>query len=254
MIDSHCHLTDPRLGAQLDAVLARAAAANVTHLVTIGTDPDDAAEAIAVCEKHPVRVRCAVGIHPNYCQNVELSAVERIRELSAHPSVVALGEMGLDYHYDFAEPSRQKRFFEAQLNLAAELGRPVVIHCREAVSDALDILKGYPSVRCVFHCFTGTVDEAVRIVNAGYLLGFTGPITFKKNDALRECVRQTPLDRILVETDAPYLSPEPVRSQKTCEPAFVAHTLAMVAKVKGLLIDEVDRATAENTRRFYQMD
>ncbi len=253
MIDSHCHLTDPRLGDQLDAVLDRAVDAGVTQFVTIGTDPDDAVHAIAVCEKHPTRVRCAIGIHPNHCQTVELSAVGQIRDLAGHRSVVAIGEMGLDYFHRLSDRARQRQFFEAQLNLAAETTRPVVIHCREAVDDAIAVLRSFPTVRSVFHCFTGTVDEAVRIVEAGHMLGFTGPITYKKNDELREAVRLTPIERILVETDAPYLSPEPVRSQKTCEPAFVAHTLAMVARVKGILLQEADRATTENTNRFYGM-
>ena len=251
MIDSHCHLTNPRLHDQLDRVLARAAAAGVSRMVTIGTDPDDAAAAITLCEKYPP-LRCAIGVHPNECENLELAAVDRIADLIAHPMVVALGEMGLDYHYD-GNRARQRTFFEAQLALAASRSPawPVVIHCREAVDDALAVLAGFPQVRCVFHCFTGTADEAVRIVAAGHFLGFTGPVTFKNNDALRAIVKQTPLDRILVETDAPYLSPEPVRKQGTCEPAFVAHTLAAIACEHDVSVAEMDAITTRNTERFY---
>lgn len=252
MVDSHCHLTDPRLFEQLDDVLARAREAKVEQIVTIGTDPSDAEAAIAVCERHAM-VRCAIGIHPNETGNVELDAVDRIRELMKHPSVVAMGEMGLDFYWDKVDRVRQQRFFEAQLQVASELAMPVVIHSREAVRETLEVLRAFPSVRCVFHCFTGSAEEAAGILDAGHHLGFTGPITFKKNDVLREVVKMTPLDRLLVETDGPYLSPEPLRSKKVCEPAFVAHTLAMVAQVKGILFSEADAITAATTRAFYRM-
>ena len=250
MIDTHCHLTDPRLLEQLDAVLARAAEAGVDRVVTIGTDVEDAMAAIEVCQRSS-NVRCAVGIHPNYSADARVEDVAKLRELQKHPSVVALGEMGLDYHYDRATPTHQRLIFEAQLQLAAELNRSVVIHCREAVDDTLAIIKSFPDVPAVFHCFTGMRDEARRILDAGYLLGFTGVITFKKNDELRGTVAMTPIDRLLVETDAPYLSPEPVRNVKTNEPSFVAHTARVAAQVKGLAYEEFDRLTTANAERFY---
>jgi TatD DNase family protein len=250
MIDSHCHLTDPRLHEQLDDVLSRASAVNVTRVITIGTNISDDAAAIEVCRGRE-NVRCAIGIHPNYCQNADLADVEKLRELQRDPSVVALGEMGLDYFHNFADRDLQRRFFEAQLALASELNRPIVIHSREAIADTLDVLKHAPAVRAVFHSFTGTLEEAMSIIEAGFLLGFTGPITFKKNDALREVVKRTPHDRLLVETDAPYLSPEPIRKQKTNEPALVIHTAAVVAQQWGVSIDETDRITTRNAERFF---
>ncbi len=251
MIDTHCHLTDPRLFDQLDAVLSRAQAAGVEKMVTIGTDLGDAKAAIAVCRNRS-NIRCAVGIHPNYSANAVVADVAELRDLQHDPSVVAIGEMGLDYFHKHATPQHQRQIFEAQLALAADLNRPIIIHCREAVDDTLAVLKSFPIVPAVVHCFTGTIDEAARIVAAGYLLGFTGVITFKRNDDLREVVRRTPMDRILVETDAPYLSPEPVRNVKTNEPSFVMHTAAMVAKVKGVSLEEIDRITTENALRFYR--
>lgn len=252
MIDSHCHLTDPRLHSQLDKVLLRASAAGISRMITIGTNPEDHLAAISLCRRH-ANIRCVVGIHPNYCHEVEFDEVAKLRETQRDPSVVALGEMGLDYFHKFAERSLQHRFFEAQLSLAQELNRPVVIHSREAIADTLAIMKGFPSVQAVFHCFTGTVDEATRILDAGYLLGFDGPITFKKNDVLREAVKRTPRDRLLVETDAPYLSPEPMRGQKINEPALVVHVAATVAKQSGISVGEVDRITTENTTRFFRL-
>ncbi|HEY2585428.1 MAG TPA: TatD family hydrolase [Tepidisphaeraceae bacterium] len=251
MIDTHCHLTDPRLEEQLDSVLHRASAAGVSRMVTIGTDLDDALNCIELCRAIP-NVRCAIGIHPNHCGHVPEEDLPRLRHLQSDPTVVALGEMGLDYHHDFAPRDRQKNVFEFQLELAAELKRPVVIHSREATDDTLAILRGFPHVRAVFHCFTGTVEEARKILDAGYLLGFTGAATFKKNDEIRAAVALAPLDRILVETDAPYLSPEPVRSQRTNEPAFVMHVAAVVARVKGVSLEELDRITTTNALSFYQ--
>jgi TatD DNase family protein len=243
-------LTDPRLFEQLDAVLARAGDAGVKRMITIGTSIEDARQAIMLCDQYS-SVRCAIGIHPNYCQDAQLLHLEQLRELQSHSSVLALGEMGLDYHWTFADCARQKAFFEAQLALAAELDRPVVIHCREAVNDTLAILGEVPKVRAVFHCFTGTRGEAARILDAGYMLGFTGPITYRKSDELRDVVRMTPRDRLLVETDAPYLSPEPMRKIKTNEPSFVIHTARAVAEQWAISAEDVDAITTENVARFF---
>jgi TatD DNase family protein len=253
MIDTHCHLTDPRLLEQLDAVLKRCADAGVERVVTIGTDVQDALDAIDLCKRKP-NVRCVVGIHPNYTANTDVDDVAKIRAVHANESVVAIGEMGLDYHYKDIPPSHQRPIFEAQLQLAREVAKPVVIHCREAVDDTLAVMKPFDGVPAVFHCFTGTRAEAKKILDAGYWLGFTGVITFKKNDDLREIVKMTPIDRLLVETDAPYLTPEPVRKIKTNEPSFVVHTGRVGAEVKGLPYEEFDRVVSGNARRFYRWD
>jgi TatD DNase family protein len=220
-------------------------------MITISTSVDDAADCIALCRGRMDVVRCTVGVHPNYVGQEDAARLPQFRGLQADPAVVAIGEIGIDYHYGRELRDRQIEFFEAQLQIASEFKRAVVIHCREAVEDTLAVLAKFPGVRCVFHCFTGTVDEARRILDAGHLLGFTGPITYKKSDDLREVVRRTPMDRLLVETDAPYLSPEPMRKHKVNEPAWVMHVAAGVAAVKGIAIEEVDRLTSENAERFY---
>ena len=250
MIDSHCHLTDPRLLQQFPAVLTRAAAVGVDRVVTIGTDLQDDAACIELCASQP-NVRCVIGVHPNYCADVSVDQLNQLRELQGDSSVVALGEMGLDYFHNNASREHQKRIFERELEIAAEFKRPVVIHSREAIDDTLAIMKSFPSVRAVFHCFTGTPAEAEKIVAAGYLVGFTGAVTFKKNDALRVACGLVPLDRLLVETDGPYMSPEPMRSQKINEPALVVHVARAVGTVKGVSYPEIDRITSENTRGFY---
>jgi TatD DNase family protein len=251
MIDTHCHLTDPRLSEQLDAVLERAGAAGVEKIVTIGTDPADWEAALAVTRRHP-NVRCAVGAHPNYCHEIQFEQLARLREFCADPAVVALGEMGLDYHYDSSPRQKQARYFEAQLELAREVGLPVVIHCREAVADCLAMLHRFSGVRAVFHCFTETAQEARRIWEAGHLTGFTGVVTFRNGQALREVAANAPQDRILVETDAPYLTPEPMRKQKVNEPAMVVHTAAAVAAARGVGVEELDRITTANALGFYR--
>jgi TatD DNase family protein len=251
MIDTHCHLTDPRLEQQLEAVLERAAGAGVTRMITVSTDLADARLCVEMCRDRP-QVRCAIGIHPHKAAEADLSQLPRLEEMAREPAVLALGEMGLDYHYDFAPRRRQAEVFEAQLDLAGRLGRQVVIHCREAVGDTLAILRKQASVPAVFHCFTGTLDEARRILDAGYLLGFTGAVTFIKSDELREVARMAPADRIVVETDAPYLSPEPMRRQKVNEPALVIHTAAAVARVRKKTVEEIDRITTANADAFFR--
>jgi TatD DNase family protein len=250
VIDTHCHLTDPRLGDQIDAVLDRAARVGVERVITVGCHPADGIAAIELCRRFP-SVRCAVGIHPNYCHELEIDAVDAIRSLAARAGVVAVGEMGLDYHWKTVPVDRQKRFFEAQLQLAIDLRLPVVIHSREAIGDTLDMMQAFPAIRAVFHSFTGSVAEAGQIADRGFLVGFTGPVTYKKNDAIREAARQLPIDQIVVETDGPYLSPEPVRASRVNEPAHVMHVARRIAEVRGMSLEAFDAATTANARRLF---
>lgn len=251
MIDSHCHLTYDALSSQLAGVLERAAGAGVARMITIGTSVADARKAIALCRAH-ANVRCAVGIHPHHAGEAADGDLAALAELEREPEVLALGEMGLDYHYDFAPRDRQAKVFTAQLELARRTGRPIVIHCREATDDCLGILAGFAEVPAVFHCFTGSANEARRILDRGYLLGFTGVVTYKRSDELREVAGFVPADRFLVETDAPYLSPEPMRKQRTNEPSLVMHTARAVAAARQVDLAEVDRLTTENVRRFFR--
>jgi TatD DNase family protein len=250
MIDTHCHLTDPRLAEQIDQVMSRAAAAGVNRMVTIGTHPADFEPCLDLCRRF-ANVRCALGVHPNYCNEAELEQVQFLRGLQANPSVAALGEMGLDYHYDSVPRQRQLEFFESQLQIAVELNRSVVIHSRQAIDDCLAVLRNFPVPAAVFHCFTGSIQEAGRILDAGHLIGFTGVVTFKKTEELRHIAAAAPADQILVETDAPYLSPEPVRGQKVNEPALVMHVARAVAAARGVSIEEIDAMTTRNANKFY---
>jgi TatD DNase family protein len=250
MLDSHCHLTDPRLFDQLAGVLSRAAAAGVTQMMTIGTHREDWQPCLQVCAEHE-NVRCGLGIHPNYCKEAREADLAALRDFHESSHALAVGEMGLDYHYGGDNRRQQADYFQSQLQLARELKKPAIIHCREAVDDTLAIMKSFADIPAVFHCFTGTAGEARRIAGAGYYIGFTGVLTYKNAPELREIAGFLPTDRILIETDAPYLSPEPVRKQKTNEPSFVIHTAAVLAATIGKTVEEVDRITTENARRLY---
>ena len=251
MIDTHCHLTDPRLLEQLVGVLTRAGEAGVDRIITIGTASADDRACVELSRRWD-HVRCAVGLHPNYVTEEELTALDVLESIQDDPTVVALGEMGLDYHHKLASRSMQATAFERQLELARRVGKPVVIHCREAIDDTLAILSKFASVPAVFHCFTGTADEARRVLDAGYLIGFTGIVTYKNSAELKEVARFVPDDQFFVETDAPYLSPEPMRKVKTNEPSFVMHTAAAVALIRGVSVEEIDRLTTANAERFFR--
>lgn len=255
MIDTHCHLTDDNLFPQLDDVLARAAEAGVKEMVTVATNVADSQACVELC-RDLANVQCTVGIHPNYAKAATAADVAKLEVFltTIGNGVVAMGEMGLDYFHNHTPRPHQHAVFRAQLGMAVEREMPVVIHCREAVNDCLAVMRDFPSVRAVFHCFTGTADEAQRIVAAGYLVGFTGAVTFKNATALREAAKGVPDDRILVETDAPYLTPEPMRKQKVNEPAMVVHVARLLADVRGTTVAEIDRLTTANAKRFFRWD
>ena len=268
MIDTHCHLDDPRLLPQIDEVLERARLVGVSRMITISTDLADSRVSLRLCGKYS-QLRCALGIHPHNAAGQRAShdqgdaaaesalpvpaseQIDQIAVLAAEDAVVALGEIGLDYHYDFSPRDAQQDVFRRQLTAYAGLNKPLVLHVREAVDDAMAMLGEFGNPRGVFHCFTGTADEARRIRERGYFMSFTGVATFKTADWLREIIRQTPLDRLLLETDAPYLTPEPMRKQKINEPAMMIHTAAVVAKLHGLSVEELDRITTDNAKRLF---
>ncbi|MCB9853768.1 MAG: TatD family hydrolase [Phycisphaerales bacterium] len=250
-IDSHCHLTYDGLAERLDEVLDRAAAVGVTDCVCIGTDLKNAVRVLELSDQYS-NIHAVAGVHPHEAGKVEKGWVEALTGIVSRGDVYAVGEMGLDYHYDFADRDAQKRVFEAQLAIAADVAKPIVIHCREAHVDTLEILEAAaPTSPVVFHCFTGTLNEALEIIDAGYWISLTGVVTFKKSDELREVARRIPGDRLMVETDSPYLAPEPVRSKRPNEPAYVVHTGRCIAEVRGEDIEAFATRVRANTIRFY---
>ncbi len=249
MIDTHAHLTDERLASRLDEVLRRARGVGVERIISIGVDIEDSIDAIALGGRSEM-IRATSGVHPNHSAGVDIVEAERsLRGLVGE--VVAIGETGIDLYWKKVPLDWQVAFFRMQLRVAIESGLAVVIHSREAVRESLDVLRDFREVRAVFHSFTGTADEAKAIVDHGAMIGFTGPLTYKKNDFLREIACQLPRDRVLVETDAPYLSPEPVRQIKTNEPSHVMHTAGVLAMLWGVELAELDRQTTANARCLF---
>ena len=252
LVDSHCHLDFPDFAAELDAVVARARAAGIGRMVTISTRVKKHAQVLAVAERF-ADVFCSVGTHPhNAHEELDIGTAELVA-LAQHPKVVALGEAGLDYHYDNSPRAAQEQGFRAHIAAARETGLPLVIHAREADADVARILEeesGKGAFPAVLHCFTGGRDLALRAVALGHYVSFTGILTFKNSAALREIAAELPADRVLVETDSPYLAPRPYRGKRN-EPSFVVETAKVLAQVRGVSADEIARQTTENFFRLF---
>lgn len=256
MIDSHCHL-DPTVFSGdegVDAVVARAVAAGVSHMLTVGSGYgfDSADRALAVARRHP-NVRCSVGLHPHDAAEFSPERFEALLALAAQPEVLALGEMGLDYHYDRAPRDVQRHAFREQLRAARALNLPVIIHDRESEGETLHILReeGAFATGVLYHCYTGNVAQMEEIVAEGGYISIPGIVTFKNSAAMQAVAAAVPVDRLLVETDSPFLAPVPYRGRKN-EPAYVPFTLARVAQLRGADPADLERHTDTNTRRFFR--
>lgn len=250
MIDAHCHLHRGEYDSDRSDVIARAALAGVSHILTIGCDARESRAAVDLAASYS-GVFASVGVHPHEAKSMEPNDLVALEALARHPRVIAYGEIGLDYAYDLSPRDIQRRVFAQQMELAAALDLPVIIHSREAQEDTLKTLRAFPLPRSGHaHCFTGTQDMADALLELGYFLGFTGIVTFKNAADLREVVRNTPLTRLLIETDSPYLAPVPFRGRRN-EPAHVVEVCRAVAEIKGIDMDEVRRQTTENFRALF---
>ncbi len=252
LFDSHCHLTADAFDADRNDVLARAREAGVEGLVTIASTPDDARAALALAGAHE-GVWCTAGIHPHEAQlGASTEVLRDLRRLLDHPRVVAVGECGLDFHYDHAPRETQRATFDAQIDLARQTGLPLVVHSRSADAEMIEALEGLPpGVRGVLHCFTGGDALLEAGLEAGWWISFSGIVTFNRFDQQHQ-VRAVPDDRLLIETDAPYLAPVPHRGRRN-EPAFVAETARVLAEIRGVTPDELAALTWSNARRFYAL-
>jgi TatD DNase family protein len=252
LIDSHCHLDFPDFASELDAVVSRAGAAGVGHMVTISTRVKRHAEILAIADRFAT-VTCSVGTHPHHAdEELDITAADLVA-IAKHPKVVAIGEAGLDYHYDNSPRDAQEQGFRTHIAAARETQLPLVIHAREADDDTARILEeemGKGPFPAVLHCYTGGPDLARRALALGCYIGFTGIVTFKTAQALREIAKMVPADRYLVETDAPYLAPLPFRGKRN-EPAYVARVAEVLAEVRGTTPDAVARQTTENFFKLF---
>jgi TatD DNase family protein len=248
LIDSHCHLDFPDFATDLDAVIERARAAGVERIITIGTQLAKAQAIVEIAERFE-DVFFTVGTHPHEAAGEGAEAFAAMRAFAKHPKCVGIGEAGLDYHYDNAPRDVARRVFRGQIKLARELDLPLVIHARDADDDIAAILTeemGQGRFRALLHCFTSSRELAETALGLGLSISFSGVVTFKKSEGLRAISRDVPLDRILVETDAPYLAPTPHRGRRN-EPAFVVATAAVVAEARGLKLEALAAATRANT-------
>ena len=256
LTDTHTHLDFPRFDDDREQVIGQALAAGVGAIVDIGTDLASSQAAVALAEAYP-QIYAAVGVHPHDAKTLTEETLEELGVLALHPKVVAIGEIGLDFFRDLSPRDKQRQAFQQQLALASEVGKPVVIHDRDAHSEVMAILRrwieGGHQPAGVLHCFSGDLAMAQEAIELGFYISIAGPVTFKNARSLRELVRQLPLEKLLVETDCPYLSPHPHRGKRN-EPAYVKLVAQEVARVKGLSPEEVARITSDNAQALFALN
>lgn len=247
LVDSHCHLDFPDFADEIDSVVERARASGVGLMLTINTHVTRFERVLALAERFP-EVYCTIGIHPHEVGTEPEADVEKLVEASNHPKVVGFGETGLDYFYDKSPRDRQRESFRAHIEAARRTGLPVVIHTRDADEDTATILAeemGKGGFTGLLHCFSSGAELAEKAMELGLFISISGIVTFKKAEALQQVVKHLPLDRLLVETDCPYLAPIPFRGKRN-EPAYVAHTAAKIAELKGISAEDIAQATTAN--------
>ncbi len=254
LIDSHAHLEMPQFEEDLEEVIQRAAQYGINQIITVGTDLNSSRKAVSLAERHP-SLYAAVGIHPHDARKCTSETLGQIKGLAAHPKVVALGEMGLDFYRNFSSPEEQVRAFRQQIRLARELDKPIIVHNRNAHALVLRILREElaEDVGGVIHCYNGDLATAQACVEMGFYISIPGTITFKNATRLRNVVRSLPIDRLLLETDAPFLAPVPFRGKRN-EPAHLRFVADRVAKIRKIPLDELSRATSANTRNLFGLD
>ena len=254
LIDTHCHLSFKQLASDIDAVIERSIAAGVTAWITVGTDPDQNQKAIELAHKYE-NMYATVGIHPHDAKDVTGQAIRQLNALAQNKKVVAIGETGLDFHYDHSPRDRQADVFANHLQLAQELDMPVIIHSREAFDETMKILEqsGPDLKKVVFHCFSGSPEQAKIVLDKGFYISFTGVVTFRNAEKTRQAAKIVPVDRLMLETDCPYMSPEPMRKQKINEPALMIHTVKFLADLKGMDLPAFANATTATSKAFFSL-
>lgn len=253
LIDTHCHLDLPEFDADREAVLSRARSAGVERFIIVGFEPERWETTLRLAETEP-GVFAAIGLHPTEAERWSSQIEESVRSRLDDRRVKAVGEIGIDYHWDTARPERQREAFAAQVAIAREFDLPFIVHQREAEADALAVLRSFdPPLRGVMHCFTGDLAFAWACLDLGLYLGLGGAVTHKRTDALREAMTAVPLERVVLETDAPYMSPEPHRSRRN-EPANVRLVAERLAALRGISVDEVEAVTSRSATELFGLE
>ena len=251
LIDTHTHLNDVKFVDDLDEVIQRASDAGVERMIVCGYDLQSSESAVQLANAYE-SVFATVGIHPHDAKSYDEHAENILKKLAADRKALAIGEIGLDFHYNFSPREKQFAAFEAQIQLAKKLGLPIVVHSRESNPEALEILKSRSRdiVGCVFHCFSGDADFAREVLEMGFYIGIDGPITYKASQKLRDVVAMCPLDRLLIETDCPYLTPVPHRGKRN-EPAYVVYVAEQIAAIKGSTLEVLAQTTTDNAKKLF---
>ncbi len=254
LIDSHAHIDFPQFAEDREAMLERARAAGVSTLLAIGSGPgpEKLDAAIPFAEQHDW-IYATVGTHPHEAKDLTPAHLERLAQLAQHPRVIAYGEIGLDYFYDHSPRDVQQRVFREQMELAAKAKLPIIIHCRDAWADCMEMLEQHwrpTGLRGILHCFTSTLEDAKRGLDMGFMISFAGNSTYPKAQNLRDVAKALPLENLLIETDSPFLAPQPYRGKRN-EPAYVGEVAKAIGSVRNLAAEEIASATAGNFRRFF---
>ena len=249
--DSHAHLDDRRFAEDRQEIFADLRQAGFRGIMNVGCDLASSQRSIALAEEYDF-VYASVGSHPDDADHVDGKLLDQYRQMATHPKVLAIGEIGLDYHYEDVPRSQQIIAFEEQMDLAEALDLPVIVHMREAVEDAMAVVKRHPKVTGVFHCFSGSAELAKWLVERGWYVGFTGVLTFKNARRALEAAQAIPLERILLETDCPYMAPEPFRGRRN-DSRYLPYMAAKLAELKGITPEEAAKQTAENAQRLFRI-
>ena len=251
LFDTHAHLNDERFDEDRDVLIASLAGEGISNVCEIGFDIESSLKAAELSEKYDF-IYAAAGVHPHDSKDMTDSDFDVLRELMSHDKVVALGEIGLDYYYDNSDRDIQRRRFAEQLDLAKELACPVVIHTRDAMEDTINILKQHGNGDGIIHCYSGSKESAKILLDMGYYISFAGPVTFKNANAILDVVRYVPHDRILIETDSPYMAPVPHRGERNC-PIYVSEVAKRIAELKETSFDKIAQITTANAKKVYRI-
>lgn len=250
--DTHAHLDDGRFDADRDEVVRRIKESDICLVVNVGADMDGSAASVALSRQYDF-IYAAVGVHPYDAQAMCEDDIEALREMAKNEKVVAIGEIGLDYHYDEADKEKQKEWFLRQIKLAEELKLPYIVHDRDAHGDCLEVIRKSGYFRGVMHCYSGSPEMAKELCELGFYISFAGPVTFKNGKKAKEAAMAVPMERILIETDCPYLSPEPYRGERN-DSAKVCYVAKTLAELKGIKEEELAKITCENGKRFFGIE
>ncbi len=252
LIDTHCHLTFDELCEDVDSVIQQSIAQGVVGWITVGTDTQQNIKVAKLVGQYE-NLYGAAGIHPHYAKGAKPDDIELIRETAANQKIVAIGETGLDFHYNFSKQDAQKNLFAELIEIAIETELPLIVHSRNAFDETIEILDRFKGRlgRVVFHCFGGTESQTRKLLERGFYISFTGIITFKNAEQVRKAVNLVPTEKMMIETDCPYISPEPVRNVRPCVPAMLVHTAKKIAELKGMDLEQFAAAVGRTTKDFF---